>query len=75
MYEGFLCLKSSVVKAMSFKMLQPASYSQLSMVCVQVCMIRPERWWTMLAKNEVRRNSDGGSYRYWRANRSSYVGI
>jgi len=29
----------------------------------------------MLVKIEVRRNSDGSSYRYWRANRSSYVGI
>jgi len=35
----------------------------------------PERWWTMPAEDEARGNSGGGSQRYWRANRSSHVGI
>jgi len=34
-------------------------------------MLVPERWWTILDLVEVRRNSDGGSPRCWRANRSS----
>ena len=38
-------------------------------------LLGPERWWTMPEQNEFRGNSDGGSYRYWRANRSSYLGI
>lgn len=35
----------------------------------------PERWWTMLIKGEVWRNSGGGLPWYWRANRSSQVSI
>jgi hypothetical protein len=37
--------------------------------------IRPERWWAILAQGEARGNSGGSSQRYWRANRSSDVGI
>ena len=48
---------------------------QLREVWVWVHALGPERWWTMLEKNEFRGNSDGGSQRYWRANRSSYLGI
>ena len=35
----------------------------------------PERWWTMPEQGEVRGNSDGGPQRFWRANRSSDLGI
>ena len=42
-------------------------------VWVWTHLLGPDRWWwTMPRKGEVRGNSDGGSYRYWRANRSSY---
>lgn len=34
-------------------------------------MIEPERSWTLYVQNEVRRNSDGSFYHYWRANRLS----
>jgi len=44
MYEGFLCVKSSLVKALNFKLLETASHSLLSVVCVYVYTIRPERW-------------------------------
>ena len=37
--------------------------------------IRPERWWAIPAQGEARGNSGGSSQRYWRANRSSDVGI
>ena len=49
MYEEILCIKCSLINVTSFKLLQTASYFLLSMVCVYVYMIRPERWWTMLA--------------------------
>jgi len=42
---------------------------------VIACLFGPERWWTMPEQSEVRGNSDGSSKRYWRANRSSDLGI
>ena len=42
---------------------------------VVACFFGPERWWTMPEQSEVRGNSDGSSKRYWRANRSSDLGI
>jgi len=48
---------------------------QLWLVCVWAHALGPERWWTMPGKNKVRGNSDGSLLRYWRANRSSYLGI
>jgi hypothetical protein len=38
-------------------------------------MLGPERWWTMPEQGQARGNSGGGSQRYWRANRSSDLGI
>jgi len=35
----------------------------------------PERCWTKLEPYKVRRNSDGGTKRYWRANRSSDLSL
>ena len=52
---------------------QPTDH--LREVWVRVHALGPERWWTMPEKNEFRGNFDGGSQRYWRANRSSYLGI
>ena len=38
-------------------------------------LLGPERWWTMPEQSEARGNSGGSSKRYWRANRSSDLGI
>jgi len=35
----------------------------------------PERCWTKLEQDEVRRNSDGGPKRFWRANQSSDLSL
>ena len=51
------------------------STDQLWKVWIWAYLLGPERWWTMPAKGQFRRNSDGGLQRYWRANRSSKVGI
>ena len=47
----------------------------LRVVWVRAHRLGPERWWTMPEKGKVRWNSGGGSQRYWRANRSLYLGI
>ena len=44
-------------------------------IWVRAYLLGPERWWTMPEQGEVRGNSDGSSKRYWRANRSSDLGI
>ena len=49
--------------------------NQLREVWVWASVLGPERWWTMPEKGKLRGNSDGGLQRYWRANRSSYLGI
>ena len=69
---GCLCLAESTSKLGTLHR-QPIDH--VREVWVWVCALGPERWWTMLGKNEVRGNPDGGSQRYWRANRSSYLGI
>jgi len=35
----------------------------------------PERWWPMPDQDEARGNPGGGPQRFWRANRSSELGI
>lgn len=44
-------------------------------VWARAVLVRPERWWTIPGKDEARGNSGGGPMRYWRANRSLYLGI
>jgi len=36
-------------------------------------ILRPERWWPILAQVEARGNSGGGPQQFWRANRLSEV--
>jgi len=53
----------------------PADPDLLWRVRVGARLSGPERWWTMPERGEARGNSGGGSKRYWRANRSSDLGI
>ena len=52
-----------------------AATSYIMLVCAIAGALRPERLWTMPVKCEVWRNSDGCPSWYWRANRSSYIGV
>ena len=50
-------------------------YLQMLGACDGVCMLGPERWWTMSMQGKVRGNPDGGLHWYWRANCSQHIDI
>ena len=70
---GVLNLQPQGKWILGYVQLQPTLI--LTVVWERAYVSGPENWWTMPENGKVRRNSGGGSERYWRANRSSCLAI